>query len=187
MERKCKIISPCFVSNIQPRNAFHFPFRLFLTLFQIESILDHPSMQTSIPDPDPMYIPSYDLPDDIRLTEDIVLDVAFLAYNLQEFQLCESLATVVETLVSGGPNWRKQWAGLLGRWMQREETMWEDVSVETAVNTPRAKGKLRRTDSLQAADLIAARGSRLSGVDVAKLSRGSLQPLREIHVQRKVT
>lgn len=110
--------------------------------FQIPTILAHPSMQTDVIDLKLPYTPTYDLPSNFQLSDEIVLDVAFLSFNLQQFQLCESLDIIEEKILDLEPNWEKRWAGMLGRWKQREETLWEDVEVKTAVNTPKAKGEL---------------------------------------------
>jgi hypothetical protein len=99
-------------------------------------------MRTPYHDPQPFRAPSFN-PSRINLTEDIILDLAFLSYNVNEFFLCESLDIVVEKVLCPEGNWYKRWAGMLSQWKQSEETLWEDVEMKTAVNTPLAKGLLR--------------------------------------------
>lgn len=141
-------------------------------------------MQTPYPDPAPFWIPSYYLPIHTTLTEDIILDVAFLAYNRKEFHLCQHLDIIVEHLLCPEPNWMKRWAGMLSLWQQREETFWVDIDEDIVEKTPKAKGKDARRDNSSSS--VAARGPRLSAANMAKVSRASLRPLREIQLSPKV-
>jgi hypothetical protein len=151
-------------------------------------------MQINLPDPPPFIAPSLDLPEDVTINEKILLDLAFLAFSIGQFFLCESIDIITYWLLDPEPHWLKRWAGMLSKWQQREETLWEDMPTETAVNTPWAKGELRcpnRASGEHRGDFLltslAVRGGRLSGVDVAKISRASLRPLKEIVLSPKVS
>lgn len=109
--------------------------------FQIHKILSHHSMQINLPDPPPFIAPSLDLPEDVAINEEILLDLAFLAFSIGQFFLCESIDVIAYWLLDPEPHWLKRWAGMLSKWQQREETLWEDMPTETAVNTPWAKGE----------------------------------------------
>ena len=55
------------------------------------------------------------------------MDIAFLAFNMGQFHLCETLTVIEEGITFQGVPWMVKWANMLGKWRQKAETMWEDV------------------------------------------------------------
>ena len=82
-----------------------------------------------MPDPRPYILPPKRLPADFPPTipKSILEDVCFLAYLNREFFLCESMRGIKQRILGPVPCWEKRWAGMLGKWTQKEELEWEDV------------------------------------------------------------
>lgn len=87
-------------------------------------------------DPPPFTVPSAKVPQDIP--RDVILDVAFLAFNIDKFALCQSLKVIEDDIKTGKP-WMIQWVGMLGSWKARAETMWEDVTTTPSSKTARCE------------------------------------------------
>lgn len=104
---------------------------------QITQALRHPALRTIVKDPPRFEVPTPRIPKTIP--EDVLLDIAFLAYTMEDFALCQSLAVIEEGIITLGVPWMTRWVSMLGSWKARAETMWEDVKTSPSSRTARCE------------------------------------------------
>jgi hypothetical protein len=106
---------------------------------KIKSILNHPFLKTKIPDIARFRPIPYSTLESakVKVTDDVLQDLCFIAYNLGEMYLCQSRQEMRDRLVQEGPCWCKRWAKMLMGWKQRSEMEWVDEVVSvTAQGVP---------------------------------------------------